>query len=449
MSSCTIPHERTLEIFKPQIPLSNHLSEENWQRLALHFFQGQDDFDFAMSMLLKEGTSSVKKSKTVTYLDAIQSTWKSLTRTVPRPFAAVPYCTSETATTTWACIDVDNHHSQPSENSHALWLLRKLVAGIETAIIDDPDAPTFMIEDSGRGFHIFLISVAPKPVRSWLKSMRSILKCSGVDEKRDGIELFPVTSGKRKGVRLPGSANANTWRAESESYKVSELIAVSGLAQLLAAIPSLEQLSSRFNKRGSSFLLKERTETRSDAPAHWSTHTDAIRVLEKHAIKSVSSRRNRLASLVGDGIHHFAKPVLWEIAQAQYRSARPSCQSALQTHLDDFESLYADMMTEMLKRFTSAELAYFETLKSISRQTTFLIAWNFSQLAHRTKRFGPDGRFPLSGLDLSWRMQRGMRNSYYDRNFLVGTCIKKVSTYVKGKRPEHFVWTLNDDNSGS
>ncbi len=75
--------------FKHQIPISDHLSEENWQRLALPFFQGKNAFDFAMSMLLKEGTSSIKKSKTVTYLDAVQSTWKSLTRSVPRPFAAV------------------------------------------------------------------------------------------------------------------------------------------------------------------------------------------------------------------------------------------------------------------------------------------------------------------------------------------------------------------------
>lgn len=279
--------------------------------------------------------------------------------------------------------------------------------------------------------------------------MKSILRSSKLEEKRDGIELFPVTSGKRKGVRLPGSANANTWCATTESYKVSELIAVSGLAQLLAAIPSLEQLSARFNKRGSSFLLKRSNGTQSDAPAHWSTHTDAVRLLEKHAIKSASSRRNRLASLVGDGIHHFAKPVLWEIAHEQFKKACPPCRSDLQTHREDFESLYADMRAEILKRFTSAELAYFKTEKLSSRQTAFLIVWNFARLAQRTNRFGPDGRFPLSGLDLSCRMQRGMRNSYNDRNSLIGSCIKKVSTYVKGKRPEHFVWILNDLNSGS
>lgn len=449
MSSCSIPQERTLDIFKPQIPISNHLSQENWHRLALHFFQGNNVFDFAMSIPLKEGTCTVKKSRKVTYLDAVRSTWESLTRTVSRPFAAVPYCTNEEATSTWACIDVDNHQSQPSETSHALWVFRKLVSAIQFVIEKDDDPPAFLIEDSGRGFHVFLITAAPKSVKSWLMFMRDILRRSGLEEKRDGIELFPVPTGKRKGVRLPGSANANTWSAASGAYKVSELIAVWGLLPLFETIPTLKQLSARFNKRGSSLLLKERKGIKNDTPAPWRSLPDAVRILEIYAIKTTASRRNRLASLVGDGIYHFAKPVLWEIAQEQYRQALPPCRSDLQAHCEDFESLYADMTAEIHRRFTPKESEYFKTLKSSSRQTTFLIAWNFAQLAQRNKRFGPDGRFPLSGLDLSCRMQRGIRNSYNDRNFLIGPCITKVSTYVKGKRAEHFVWLLNEPHSGT
>jgi hypothetical protein len=76
MDSCTIPHERTLEIFKHQIPISDHLFQEDWCRLGLHFFQGNDPYDFAMSMLLKEGTSTVKKS--VLRQERMTERWRSL-----------------------------------------------------------------------------------------------------------------------------------------------------------------------------------------------------------------------------------------------------------------------------------------------------------------------------------------------------------------------------------
>jgi len=419
-------------------------------RLAWHFHNGNDPFDFAMYLIMNDTTAGVKRSRNVTYPEALKSTWKSMTQVVERPFAAVVYPNQGYPESTWFCIDVDAHSDDPVRARHAWWLVQKLRSGVDK-FLSAPNRLAVLIEKSGRGYHLFFVSPAPTPIRAWTDLRKRLVKQAGLERNEPGLEFFPADSGKRLGVRLPGSANPKTWHPASGDYKVSKFIAASGLKDLLANLPTSTAMEESFNKRRSSPLLlkpvagtkMDKVPAREDSPAPWQTHKDAIRILARHAINGPSSRRKRLASLVGDGIHHFSQEVLWEIASQQHRAADPTCGSDLTTHRQDFEDLYAGMLKEVLAKLAHDELLFYQELGLPPRRTAFLIARNFARHGKKTMKFGPDGRFPLSGQDLACRLQRGIRNSYNDRKHLIERgAFEKVSECVPTHKAEYFVWKL-------
>lgn len=329
--------------------------------------------------------------------------------------------------------------------------------GIQKSLIEEFDPPTVIIEFSGRGYHLFLISRKSVPIPDWYKLLGRLLRRSGLDRKEWGLEFYPPRTGRRRGVRLPGSANPSTWNPANGDYKVSRFTAVCGLKSLIEGLPPISALDARFNKRRFSSLLKRNGTVTAEgdgpagdqSPAPCENHVDALRLLREYAITAPTSRRNALASLIGGGILHFSKEVLWRIGQRQYEQACPHCRSSLEIHQTDFVELYDGLLHDHLSTLSVAERDVYDSLSTSARKMAFLIAFNFARYSARRKQWGDDGRFPFSGQDLACRLQRGIRNSYNDRRALIALgCIRKVQDCIPCQKAEHFVWMLPSGPAG-
>ena len=437
----TIMRGLGIEWFDPPISAKEYLSEAEWHRLAWHMHNENGPHDFSMYFIGKNDQPRVAASKSRKIADAIQSTWRSMTEEVERPFAAVLYPTNQAQTSTWMCIDVDHHDGSGVGEKHAEWVIKKLSA----ALLRPEDATlqglAWILESSGRGYHLFLLSPESRPVREWRRLMSAMLAAAGLIDT-DAVELFPLASGRPKGVRLPGSANPKTWNPATGSYFVSRFIAARGLREFISGLPE------DFNKRGFPLLLKPEGQERrgkrtDDCPAPWSGHVDAARLLDRYAINAPSTRHNQLASLVGDGFWHFSRALLWEIAVEQHARATPRCGSDLSEHRKDFESLYNGQFAQFHEGLTTAERDICLKLRTPDAVTAFVIVRNFARYAAIERKYGDDGRFPFSGQDLACRLQIGVRTAYNLRKRLIGMeFLEKVSECIPGEKAEYYRWLL-------
>ena len=427
--------------------IADLLTGEEFKQLAFHMKNRGDSNDFAMAFLGKDGEALIRKSRTRSYSSAIDSTWQSIVEQVDRPFSAIPYSAGNDGRTTWCCFDIDDHHGRGS--SPVQWLVKKLIEGIGRLTKAPGCNLAVLIEHSGRGWHFFIISSSPRPVPDWLKLMGKVMIMSDLKGEK-GIEQFPVQSGKRLGVRLPGSANPKTWNPADGTYKASMILATAGLKELLSRLPPSAQQAemiagSTFNQKGTPVWLKpgKPKGANPDRPPPWQDLKDAKRVLDAYAITAPSTRHNQLVRLVADGIQHFAKGVLREIATAQYDQANANCASDLDTHLAEFDDIYQWKMEQILASFSDQEHQVFGGIESPDGRAVFVIARNFATYRPKRPSTWKQGQFPLSGVDLAQRLQIGVRTAYNHRNTLIELgCMRKVADYIKGVKADEFVWLL-------
>ncbi len=423
------------------------LTEEEFKQLAFHMKNLGDPHDFAMGFLAKDGEVLIRKSRTRSYASAVDSTWRSIVEPGGRPFTAIPYSAGDDGSSTWCCFDIDDHHGR--DVSHVHWLVKKLLDGIGRLTEAPGRNLAVLIEHSGRGWHFFIISSGPRPLCEWLKLIGEVTIKSGLKGEK-GIEHFPVQSGKHSGVRLPGSANPKTWNPADGTYKVSMILATAELKELLSRLPpSVEQAEmiagSTFNQKGTPVWLKRGKEkgAKPDRPLPWQDLKDAKRVLNSYAVTAPSTRHSQLLRLVADGIQHFAKRVLREIATAQYHQGGTNCASDLDTHLAEFEDIYQWKMEQIIASFSDRERQVLASIGGDDYRSAFLITRNFATYRPKRPSGWKRGQFPLSGLDLAQRQQTGVGTAYNHRRAMVELgCIRKVADYIKGVKADEFVWLL-------
>lgn len=422
--------------------ISDMLSEEQFYALSLHLHNGNEPQEFSMAISHEDGSWDYYTAKRQRFPVAVRSTWQSIVDQSDYPFASTVKAKNPAQTSHWAAFDVDAHDE--AFRPHAEWLLRKILGVIRKF---DEDAlafaPCALIEDSFRGFHIWLISPKPHNIRKWRQLISNILFQAGVDSG-DGVETFPSSSerGLGSGLRLPGSANLNSWHPGRGSYSCSKIIADRGLTGLVESLPAPDWSSFAeevVNKRGVLFVNKKEP----SKPKKLNDHKDAKRILERYAIRTPSSRHNQLCGLVGDGFFHFSRAQLRSLANYQYGDADPRPMSKLEEHLAEFDEAYAGWEKQIDARMSKEELACLGSLRGKNIRSAFIIAQNFARLAKTSRKWGPDGRFPLSGLDLACRLGSHTNTGYSARSKLIEAGAIRIAEESKGThQAARFVWLL-------
>ncbi len=427
------------------------LSRNQFLALAHHLHNGNGPHDFVMAISSQDGSTGFSRAKRQTIHRALGSCWDSVTAEKEFPFSVALFPRNADAMSTWCGFDIDAH--SPTGIPHAEWVLRKLSPVIRRWISSrEAEEIALLIEGSGRGFHIFLIAAELRPVATWTKIMRLLLKDAELNAKTDNIELFPSGNGEGPGhaLRVPGSANVRTWNPASGDYSCSMILAESGLKRLVDRLPQFDEtlLASGFdNKRDLPFIITSeemRTAWTPAQPKALHEHVDATRILEQYAITTPSSRHLQLCSLVGDGIFHFSRNQLRRLAEFHYGQADPTPSTGLDHHLIEFEKAYEGLLAQFDARMSVEEEQMLRSLRNVRCREAFIIAQSFARHAIATRKWGQDSKFPLSGLDLATRLGVKTLSGYRIRKMLITAgCIRKVEECKPCREAEKYVWLLN------
>jgi hypothetical protein len=425
--------------------ISDLISKAEFFALAYHLHNGNGPHDFVMGITHKDGTTGYYGAKRCSFDRAVSSSWESIIASEDYPFTVAVRSKDASNHSCWAALDIDAH--APEGGAKAKWTIQKLWPVIRAkASIESLGSLAIVVEHSGRGFHVWFLSSDKRAVSDWRRLLRSILSDSGLSAREDGIELYPPREGSALGpaMRLPGSANVNTWNAGDGNYSCSLILFESGLVNLVRRLPPPCSLKVTTKEVLPFVTHKSRQSGREPAkPKALAEHVDARRILESNAIKAESSRHNAMLGLIGDGLFHFSRAQLRSLAGMQYEQANPRPQSEIAIHLVEFDQAYDGIHSQYPERLSKAERCIHSKLRGPSAKAAFVIVQNYARHAAATRKWGNDHRFPLSGLDLATRLGVEMKTAYRIRNKLVQMgCIRKVADAIPTVEADKFIWIL-------
>jgi hypothetical protein len=424
------------------------ISRDDFLALGQHLHNENGAHDFVMGMTDKNGNRDYQKSKRQHLMPALTGSWTSITEQSEYPFTTAIYAKNLQGSSVWACIDVDAHND--IQKPAAERVVKKLYPVLEEYVRSEnaTNRKAVLIEDSGRGYHIWFIGKVMQPVSEWSRFLKSLLGEADLKPSEENMELFPLPSNLNLGkpVRMPGSANINTWHVTHGTYECSKIIAQVGIFDLVSHLRSIFPILDGENKRDLPFVLKDDSEqgrSKQAAPVPLLELKDAKRVLSVSAIDYPSTRHNQLCTLVGQGFHHFSRKQLRILAAHQYSAASCPPSSTMEEHMSDFSKIYEGRKTSQESRFSEEEREIYSQLKNGGEKESFIIAQNFARLAMAKKQHGKDARFPFSGLHLASRLGATTPTAYRHRKTLIQKgVLKLVATYKAKVSANMFVYLL-------
>lgn len=175
---------------------------------AHSFIGSRDGYGVTSPVFVHNKTRSVETAK--------ESTWKAIAGNASKPYALVllPWsCRSS-----WCVWDLD-FHAEPSKRFGSA-VKRDLRAFIREAAKLKKQGLGYLVEDSCRGWHCWLISDTQRGESEWkaIKAQIESQACFRVQP-----EFLPLFGGKTKGGRAPGAANPNTWHVTREDWETSRI----------------------------------------------------------------------------------------------------------------------------------------------------------------------------------------------------------------------------------
>ena len=386
-------------------PANKFWTESRYRLLLNHLNKGNDRKRFGLSMPDKNtGQPMFAHNKSRFIDDAIDSTWKSICDPL-KPYS-VCLLGNKDGTCTWAAFDLDWH--KPEDDHHG--------PDCETIITDfwnaEKNGPELLlIEDSGRGWHLWLISTTLRTQEYWSSRMDEI--CAKVPAMKDA-ERLPIVSGRGRGCRAPGARNLKT-----------------GTVGYIFA-RSVELTSDSF------FVELKREEKEISLSSSLSIQDDSQQVVaelaRKHAITSPATRHNQLTKVVGNCYCH-GKDIIKQVAERIYEEANPKCSTPFNEHMDDFELVWSGAVANMiLPKFSEPEREAYSSLNPRDAEV-FRITQNYARLGC--------GEFPFSvkrvslSVGISFQYVSIIRKKFEEKGWM-----QKTGGYKPGKSATRFRWLL-------
>ena len=418
-------------------------SEEQFSQLCRHL-HGQDQVKaFGHAYIHHKNLELLfRGNKRGWFLNCVASSWASIVGKSSLPYAVmVGPSAQKDKCPTFFVFDLDAHACagmgfSPTPHHHEPPFKRDvLVFEREAAKLRDQGI-FYLTEDSGRGWHLWLISLSPRSIREWQRLTAIIKTAAGFSSP---FEEYPISlggnkkgkSGEAKLIRVPGSSNPSTFNPARGDW-CDGIIHGSNLDdEFWARLPPFtkEKSISLFNE-GFDDLEHEEDNDHKLIPA----------LLKKHQIDSPATRHNRTVALLGEGIHQFARGTLLALASRLYAEALSPPGTPLTDHLEDAKTnIEYVLQKNVLPRFSRRELEAYRQQRRESSQAAFVILHNFAQLN--------PAAFPISGPDLARRLMITTPSAYeiirrFERDKII-ECVDR--SWQRGLRAKKFRWLLRSE----
>jgi len=396
-------------------------TRDQWFALAYHLHNGNGQFDFILGWFGPNRKNGGRpepiyaKSRRTPVAKAIPWAWSSLCGKGNKKIAVVFYSQNSAALSRWAGIDFDAHSGDPGEAETAR---RRAFAFFQSIL--NIEGIHVILEASGRGWHVWLLSKEFRPCRDWTALLTEKLVECGIPVEE--CELFPPPATEAnpfgKGMRAPGC-----W---SPARQEPSRILWENIGPILA-------------KSGRSVPLKEKDDSLPFLSL--SLYPRLLPLLEEFAIVKVSTRRKLLQKFCGQLFHQTGFDMAQQFASEQFAQRRAGTKAGKKEHLQEFGEFWAGLHRLWLAELTSSERTAFESLTTDSEQDAFRIIRSYARKAHAENR--PDfmivrddlaARIGITGRGAGLLIQR-----FCDDDPAI---LQRVQEYVPHKTAARYRWLL-------
>lgn len=418
-----------------------HASEiwtrKQWIALAFHLHNENSPTQWVMGFFGLDRKQGGKpgaiyvKSKTVHVAKAIQWAWSSLCGKGSKKIVFTPYSQNDQERSRWASVDFDAHTNDSEEAQKAFkWAYNFFLSILNTEGIH------VILEASGRGWHVWMISKEFHTVAWWFGFVMLKLRELGVDTQveKGVIEIFPRPSahGNECGfaMRAPGSWNPNTDTAnqilwEDVTILINELVSLNkenrdAVSRKRKKFVSLAPLSSLDGEV--SFLYPR-----------------LVELLKEYQIKLPNTRHKRLEKLVGEVFYQVGETMAERFILEQFKQKMVATKATEQDHLEEFGSLWAGLHRIWLSGLYETEVTNFESLGTDAEHDAFRIIHSYA--AHVIKQRATD--FAIGRDDFGARLGiTGVGAGKLIQRFIGLGIIDRVRECVPHKFAARYVWLL-------
>ena len=358
-------------------------TRDQWFALGWHLHNGNDLFNFVLAWFGPDRTKGGRpgpiyvKSKHMIVSKAIPWAWSSLCGKGKKKVAVVFYAQNSAGLSRWGAVDFDAHSDDPVEAASQAEIVRQRAFDFFKAVLNLTGIHV-ILEASGRGWHVWLLSKEFRPCRDWTELLAGKLtECSiPVGE----CELFPppATEANRhgKGLRAPGC-----W---APARQEPSLILYEGISPILAR-----------NER--SVSLKEK---KIISLFPFPLYSRLLSLLEEFTIKTVATRHNLLLKFTGQLFHQVGREMAEKFATEQFARCRCKTKADVAEHRVDFSDCWSGLHRKWLATLSPAERTAFDGLATDWASDAFRIIRSYAKKA--TADHLPD--FPIVRDDLAARI---------------------------------------------
>ena len=341
-------------------------TREQWFALAWHLHNGNGQFDFILGWFGPNRKNGGRpepiyvKSKHTLVSKAIPWAWSSLCGMGEKKIAIVFYSQNSAALSRWAGVDFDAHSGEPEEAETA----RQRAFDFFRATLN-LEGIHLILEASGRGWHVWLLSKGFRPCRDWTALVAAKLHECGIPATE--CELFPPPATEAnphgKGMRAPGC-----W---SPARQEPSQILWENIGPILA-------------KSERSVPLKEKKDSLPFSSL--SLYSRLLPLVNEFAIVKVSTRRKLLQKLCGQLFHQIGYGMAQRFAAEHFAQRRVRTKAAEREHLNEFGDFWIGLHRLWLAELTPQERTAFENLTTDCERDAFRIVRSYAKKAQVENR---------------------------------------------------------------
>lgn len=395
---------------------------EEWTKLCGHLHNDNGPMEFIMGFRT-DGAKKYVRSKNLRFSKSVSWGWASIQGRSKSPLAYVPYSTNKDRRSRWGALDFDAHDGDHERARRFAFGAFHLLLTSNLFVI---------LESSGQGWHVWVISKDFHPVNEWVRLLKRIVEAINAPIQSGICEIFPpdtLSNGFGKGMRAPGSWNPGTETLNEIFWQNTEELLPSLRTQLTDIKRNYSFSSSSFSSPLPPQLYKE-WENR------WS---------KRFSITSRSTRNKQLTELVGVMFHQVGFAMAERIVEAQFTSKTVKTAATREKHLESFKECWKGLHEKWLAGLGDKEKQLLQSLHTENERDGFRIIRSY----HRKSLNDQQPDFAVAAENLGARLGMTLAGaSAMRKKFEASGIIKLTQPFQPNKRAARYKWLALQDDLG-
>lgn len=403
------------------------LANEIWTRdqfftLAWHLHNGNGEFDFIVGWFGVDRKQDggrpgpiYKKSRKMPVAKAIAWAWSSLCGKGNKKAAIVFYAQNSAGMSRWGSVDFDAHSEDPTEIETA----RQRAFDFFKSVLNLSGVHV-ILEMSGRGWHVWLLSKEYRPCRDWTELLAGKLAELSIPVKQGEVEVFPavdtVANRYGYGMRAPGCWSP----ARQEPSRI--------LWENIAPILAKPERSVPLKEKDDSLLF-------SSLPLY----SRLLPLLDEFVIVKVSTRRKLLQKLCGQLFHQVGFNMAQRFAAEHFTRKQCTTKAGEKTHRKECGDFWNGLHQDWLGKLATAERTIFDNLTTDYERDAFRIVRSYAKQARTRQQHD----FPIGRDDLAARIGMSDKGAGLLLKRFCATdtgIIERTQEYVPHKTAARYRW---------